>query len=627
MKLLDQFKNDAFLFIENAKLNQIVKLIRDANKVYYNSGNPIMTDEEYDLLKDELKKREPSHKLLSQVGEKVHSKNKVTLPYFMGSMDKIKPGNGLINKWISKYNGPYIASDKLDGTSALLLTTENQLYTRGDGTTGTNITSILGAINGIPDVEDYVIRGELLISKKKFKKFGSKFANSRALVNGLVNKKNVSGDELNIIDFVAYEIIEPEMKFSKQFSILKKLGFIVSYNKKIKTINENSLSEYFKMRRNKGEYDIDGIILTDGDNHERNTSGNPKYSFAFKDILEDQIANAVIDKVEWRISKDGLIKPRVHIEPISIGGITITHVTGHNAKYIIKSGIGKGAKIKLIRSGDVIPYILDITKKVEPSYPNFPYKWNKSGVDLMVDESKSGDDEKKALLIKNLTYFFKKMKIKNVDHAIITKFIDNELNSINKILNASIDDFLQIEGFKIKMATKIYNNIRSSIENVNLSIVMAASNIFGAGLGAKKLEIIIQNYPNIMKMKSKNLLKNIISLDGFNTLTATNFVEHFDEFKLFIKENSMIKYKINKIKKGKFNDINIVITGFRDKNLEKFIIDNGGNIRSSISGTTNFIITNDKNSNSSKIMKACQLKIPIMLKHEFMSKYDLSIIV
>ena len=116
-------------------------------------------------------------------------------------------------------------------------------------------------------------------------------------------------------------------------------------------LSDDHLSEFLKERKTKGDYDIDGLIITHNGKHKRNTSGNPKYSFAFKDLLEDQIIETEVLDVEWNISKDGLIKPRVNVKPVIIDGVCINYVTGHNAKNIYDNGIGKGAKIKLTRAG------------------------------------------------------------------------------------------------------------------------------------------------------------------------------------------------------------------------------------------------------------------------------------
>jgi len=634
MTLLEDYKSDPFSFITDATLAQIVKLIKDANKQYYNHDNPIMTDSEYDILKEELENRDPNHKLLSQIADETHSKNKVKLPCHMGSMDKIKPGNGLIDKWNKKYKGPYIFSDKLDGTSGLLILREDgkhMLFTRGNGTIGTDISSMLSGINGIPDIKvNMIIRGELLISHEIYEKNKDTYTNARAMINGLVGKKKITKNELENITFVSYEIIEPLDTISNQLKLLKKLKFNTVPFKEVKTIDEETLSKYFKKRKEESYFDIDGIIITDNNKHLRNKDGNPKYAFAFKELLEDQIILTEITDIEWRVSKDGLIKPRVHVKPTVIGGITITHVTGHNAKNVVESGLGIGAKIKLTRAGEVIPYIVEVVKKVKPTLPKIPYQWNETNVDFIVDKDNLGENESNDILVKNLIYFFKKMEIKYVDESIIKKMIDIGLDNINKIINAKIDDFLEIDGFKDKMATKVYTNIQNAIKDVELTKVMAASNLFGHGLGTKKLALIINDDPNILKLKmtKKKFIEKIIEIDGFDTKTATQFVNNIEKFKTFLDKNKKIKVKIitkQKNTSGKFSDKKIVFTGFRDNELEKIVESEGGTMSTTVSGNTDYVVTSDKDAESSKLTKARDLNIEIFTKDEFVNKFKIKI--
>ena len=629
MDLIDKFLKNPYDFISNVKKSDLVKIIKLANNQYYNDGNPLLTDHQYDLLIDKLKKLDPNNKLLSQIGCKIHSKNKVKLPFHMGSMDKIKPDGESISKWMKTYDNSYVVSDKLDGTSALLVYKNKKLnlYTRGDGKQGTDISSMLSFINFIPDIKnDIVVRGELLISKKTFKKNGQGYVNSRAMVNGLVNKKQISSDEIKLIDFVAYELIEPYYNVEKQMSILKKEKFNVVNHICLVDLSDDYLSEFLKERKNEGEYDIDGLIITHNGKHKRNTSGNPKYSFAFKDLLEDQIVETEVKDVEWNISKDGLIKPRVNVKPVVIDGVCINYVTGHNAKNIYDNGIGKGAKIKLTRAGEVIPYILEVIKKVKPSEPKVKFKWNSTKVDYLIDE-KNNKEVNKKLLVKNMTYFVKKMSIANLDESLISKLVDNGIDSISKLIKISINDLLKLEGFKDKLANKIYENINNGISNVDLSVVMTASNIFGHGLGDKKLKTIVLNIPNIMDLKftKASLKERIKGIDGFEEKTALQFVENFDKFKQFMKSNPKIKVKkISKSKKGgKFSNMSFVFTGFRDKNLEELIQNEGGDIKSVVSSNTSFVITNDKESNSSKITKANDLNIKILSLEEFRKKFSL----
>ena len=600
MKILEKLLSDPYDFIENAKLSDITKLIKYANDAYFNTSSPIMSDEEYDLLKDELYKRKPDHSLLSHIGSQVHSKKKVVLPYHMGSMDKIKPNTGVITKWITKYKGPYVYSDKLDGTSALLVLPDKKLYTRGNGSQGTYIASILPYINGIPKYTNktkIVVRGELMISKANFKKFENKFANSRAMVNGLVNKKSAEKEDLQNIDFVAYEIVDPPYKISKQYSELKKYKFNVVNNGSFRSINDESLCEHLKTRKKNSRYDIDGIIIVDDNQHSRNTRGNPKYAFAFKDILEEQMAVANIDKVEWNISKNGLLIPRIFIKPpVKIGGIKIQHVTGHNAKFIKDNGIGKGSKIKLIRSGDVIPHILEVIKKVTPSFPNTEYKWNSTNVNIMIDKSKINDTQKNKLLIKNITYFLKKSGIKNADESIVKKFINAGLDSIPKILKASNDDFLKVDGFKDRMAHKIYTNIRGALKNIKLNVLMAASNLFGASLGARKMLLIVDEYPNILKMKltKSQLIEKLNNIDGFNTITSTSFAEGLPKFKQFMKKlPSYVSTTVKKdsvSKNTKVKKLKVVFSGFRNADWVKIIEGNGGKVSNTVGKSIDVLV-------------------------------------
>jgi NAD-dependent DNA ligase len=376
-------------------------------------------------------------------------------------------------------------------------------------------------------------------------------------------------------------------------------------------------------------YDIDGIIITDNNKHERNIDGNPKYSIAFKELLEDQIVETEVTDVEWRVSKDGLIKPRVHVKPTIIGGITIVHVTGHNAKNVVDNGIGIGAKIKLTRAGEVIPYIVEVIKKVKPTLPKITYKWNETKVDYIVDKDNLGENESNDILVKNLTYFFKKMEIKYVDESIIRKMINVGLDNITSIIEAKVEDFLEIDGFKEKMATKIYSNIQNAIKDVDITKVMTASNLFGHGLGSKKLALILKSDPNILKVKlSKNkFIEKIKEIDGFDVKTASQFVENIEKFNKFLEKNKKIKIKVvtKDIKSnGKFKNLKFIFTGFRDKELENIIEKEGGTLSSAVSGNTDFVITIDKDSDSSKVTKAKSLGIKILTKLELINKFKIN---
>lgn len=627
-KLIETYKQDPINNAIKMSLTQLTKLIEYAADKYYNDVS-ILSDAEYDILIDVLKDRDPKNKLLKAIGARV-LKNKVRLPYYMGSMDKIKPDSNL-EKWVNKYNGPYILSDKLDGVSGLFVRKDraSKLYTRGDGNEGTDISNLIKYIDdlNINLEDDIVVRGELIMSKDNFKKYSNKMANARNMVSGLVNSKTVDVDIMKDVHFVAYELIDKNMKISNQLVKLSMYGFRTVYYDTIDKISRDILSKQLSIRRNESIYEIDGIIVSDDKIYERNTKGNPEYAFAFKETIEKK--DTVVRKVEWNISKDGYLKPTIIIDPIYLSGVLVKRATAFNGKYIKDNNIGENTIVTIVRSGEVIPYIDEVKNSTKADMPNVEYKWNDTGVDIYYDKSSNNKYMERDYTIKNLTYFFKKMNIKNVDEATIGKMYDIGLTTIKKILNASIDEFKKMDNFGEKSASNLYNSIQDRIKEVELLNFMVASNIFGHGLGIKKLELLLENHPNIL---NKDVSKDeIMNIDGFSEISYNKIKEGIPKLRKLVGELNEINI-VNNYNKPKnklpdkliLNNETIVFTGFRNIEWEQYVKNNGGKITNSISKNTTMLVAKDKNENTSKLNKAKELNIKILSMDEFKQKYNLN---
>jgi len=628
-KIIDELNNDPVTTISNMTIPKLVKIIKYAADKYYNE-QPVISDQIYDLLIDAIKDKDPTNPVLKQIGAKVTT-NKVKLPYFMGSMDKIKPGSPVLEKWLKKYSGPYIVSDKLDGVSGLfhIDSKNNQhLYTRGNGLIGTDITHLIKYIHSlnISDLpKNIAVRGEFIISKKNFKKYSGTMSNARNMVAGLINSKTIEVDKMNDVDFVVYELINPSnIKQSEQFIRLQLSGFKVVHYDIFDKFDETVLSKQLEIRRKNSLYEIDGIIVTGDQPHARNLSGNPDYAFAFKETT--QVINSEVIEVEWNISKDGLFKPTIIIKPVNLSGVTVKRATAFNAKFVNDNKLGPGAIVKITRSGDVIPYIMEVIKPAkEAQMPKVGYKWNETKVDIYYDTDIKNDQTEKEILIKNLAYFFEKLDIKHVASSTVEKMVEAGFDTIPKILKASKDDFLVLKGFKDKSSENIYNSIHERIKSVELVDLMVASNIFGHGLGSKKIELILKVYPNIMDHPVKK--EAITEINGFDILTATRFVDGLPEFKNFVKTVPMINI-VNKYiggikKEGVFKDEKVVFTGFRNKTWNEYIENNGGEVVNSVSKNTTLLVVADENDTSSKLNKAKELGVKIMTADEFKKKYKL----
>lgn len=614
--------------IDNKKLETY---LRKLSKLYYNTSESPISDKLFDELKDILQEVDPDNPFLSEVGAPI-TRNKVKLPYPMGSLDKIKPDTSDIDKWIQTYHGPYELSDKLDGISAMLHKKNNELklYSRGDGKIGQDITHLLKYID--VDASDMpnnsAIRGELIMSKKNFKKIKNVMKNARNAVAGVVNSKTVDTKMAGMVEFITYNILYPRLLQEEQYTKLEEWGFYVVHHKEVSKISIDKLLEYFAKRREVSDYEIDGIVVMDNNMVYNVVEGNPKYGFAFKSIMKDQYTTATVIDVEWAISRHNYIKPRIKIDPINLVGVTITYATAHNAKFIYDNKIGIGSKIKIIRSGDVIPKIMEVltpAKNNKPKMPDIPYEWTDTGVDIVVKNASA--ESKSITIVKQLVNTTKTLDVKFIDEGLMTKLVENGYDTFIKIIRAERADITDIIGSK--MTEKIFEGINYALKHTQLHILMASSNYFGRGMGVRKLQIVTKQYPNIMNENwtEQKLYDNINSLDGFQDKTTQKFVDGFGQFKkYFDKINKYIDIEyLRKPQKTKMGDLfvgqKIVMTGFRDSDMVEFIEKNQGEVTGSVSKNTTLVVCADDSGTSSKLQNAHKLKIPIMTKDKFIKKF------
>lgn len=634
MSSLKKFIETPMEYANEIPVETLEKYLRKISDAYYNTDESLVSDKIFDELKEILADRDPNNSFLDEIGAPV-GRGKIKLPFPMGSLNKIKPDTNELEKWLKNYSGPFELSDKLDGISALLHHSEDgiKFYSRGNGTVGQDITHMLKYIKINTDLipNETAVRGELIMSKKNFQKIKDQMKNARNAVAGIVNSKthNETFKKLaKLIDFVTYNVVHPRYKQIDQYKYLEEWGFPVVPHKEVKKLSKEMLMKYFSERREESDYEIDGIVVIDNSVAHDVVVGNPKYGFAFKSIQKDQYTVATVEDVEWDESRYGYLKPRIRIKPISLVGVTITYATAHNAKFIFDNKIGVGSKIKIIRSGDVIPKIMEVISPAtdgKPKMPDVPFVWNETKVDILVKDDT--DDSKTNIIIKQLTNTMDTLGVKYISEGIITKLVERGYNSLAKILKAKREDIQIIIGDK--MTEKIYNNLETALKHTQLHIFMVASNCFGRGLGTRKLHVITKKYPDIMNADrtESELFDEVNLLEGFQEKTTEKFVEGFQKFKKFFDRiNKIIDIDyLRKTKKEKSANIfagqKIVLTGFRDKGIMEFIEKNGGELAGSVSKNTSLVICIDDTEDTSKLTKAKDLGVPIMTKEKFMKKY------
>jgi NAD-dependent DNA ligase/DNA polymerase/3'-5' exonuclease PolX len=668
--LINDFKQNGIQVLEHLPEKQLAEMLIKANDVYYNTRTTLMTDNEYDIVKEYVEKKYPKNEVLDKIGAPVQTKNKVTLPYQMPSMDKIKPDTNALANWKTKYKGPYVLSCKLDGVSGMYNTEngEAKLYTRGDGKVGQDISHLIKTLK-LPQTSNFAgstgtkfadsgfaVRGEFVLPKKLFdEKYKIRFANPRNLVSGIINSKTID-EKARDLHFVAYEIIHPQMKPREQMAKLKELGFEVVQNRREpqQNLTNEMLSETLMDWRTNYEYEIDGVIVANDAVYKRE-EGNPEHAFAFKMVISDQMAEAKVVDVLWTPSKSGYLKPRVRIEPIKLGGVTIEYATGFNGEFIETNKIGIGAVIQIIRSGDVIPHIKSVTTPAEHTkMPTVPYHWTSTHVDIVIDDV----EEDETVREKNITAFFTTIEVDGLSTGNVKRLIKAGYNSVAKILHMNKSDYNGIDGFKVKMIDKIYDGIKDKVNAASLLMIMDASNKFGRGISMKKMKPIMEAYPDILTSSdgAEYKFERLIKIKGVGKENAKGFVDNIPNFMSFLRECGLedklhrTEESTNSSSTNASNTIeledgqapiqtplssekvtldnthplygkHIVMTKVRDKTIIDGLKKVGGILDDNISKSTFVLITKSKDDVSNKTKYANQHDIPIMEPSEFIAKY------
>uniref|UniRef100_A0A6C0EAL8 DNA ligase (NAD(+)) n=1 Tax=viral metagenome TaxID=1070528 RepID=A0A6C0EAL8_9ZZZZ len=637
-KLIEDLTENTSKFAKTLSEQDLEDILRKLSEVYYNTDKSLVNDDIFDLLKNELKKKNSKNPFLTEVGAPVKgTKEKVKLPYPMGSLNKVYPNTDDLAKWTKKYKGIYVVSDKLDGASAQIYKDDKgklYMYSRGDGEVGQNISHLLNVVN-VPKTalekmpNDCSVRGELIMSKKNFKKVKGK-ENPRNTVAGLINSKTVDREIAKLTDFIAYSVLHPRYKQNEQMKLLNKWTFDTVEYKEMKVIDDDKLEKYLVKRREESDYEMDGLVCVDSSDKYKSEAGYPTHAVAFK--ISGETVDTKVVRVIWTASMDKYLKPKIEIEPVKLLGTTITYATAFNAKFVEDNKIGKGAIVKITRGGDVIPDIVEVVKPAKQAdMPTIKYKWNKTNVDIIAVDL--DDETKTTVTIHIIDHFFKTLDVKYISIGTVTKLVENGYDDLFKILGANKDELVDIEGIGEKMIIKIYKEIEEKLASTTLPKLMSASREFGRGLGERKIKEIIAVYPDILTLKAtkEELKEMILEIDGFSDILSEKFVENLKSFKKFfnkLNEYYDVTYLLKakkQVKKGKqmlLNGEKIVFTGFRDAELQKFIEDNGGKVSTSVSSNTTILIHADNaDTSTSKFKKATDLGTKLYSKTAFMKKY------
>lgn len=582
---------------------EIVRRLQMAADAYYNTGKPILTDDEYDALRDQLEDLDPENPFLHAVGAQPKEKT-AKLPFIMASLNKIKPGTGAVAAYVTKATVKnWVLSEKLDGISALWYS--GKLYLRGDGLNGVDVTAFAPFLQGLKPCGEMAVRGELITPRGIVT--GTL---ARSWVNGQLHQKTPIPDELRKIRFVAYEIVNQPLAPAAQFSALKKAGFWIPWNLvALGSLSDDQLSKKLQDRRDNSEYDTDGIVVSENIYVEAAKAvKNPIHKVAFKMLLGDQCAETVVRAVEWNLSAQGFLIPRLQIEPVVVGTARIEFVTAHNARFLVLNKIGVGAKIVVRRSGDVIPAVERVIAGcADAAMPTeHPWKWLGDSADaahIVLDKSKTTETPKEILQAR-LVLFAKTMGIEGMGPGISAKLVDSGLKTPGQLMAAGESAVAAAIG-KANGA-KAWAQILALPGKATESQWMVASSVLPRGVGETKLKVLFDRQPDPRKWNqlpvpagwSEESLKELLACLPTYQKWRKDETPHIA---FPVQPKGGVVVAAPTATKG-----SICFTGVRSKELETKLEAAGWKIVDTVSSKTNVLIVPDDGLESTGKVKKAQ---------------------
>ncbi|MBE5925113.1 MAG: NAD-dependent DNA ligase LigA [Lachnospiraceae bacterium] len=646
------------------RLKELVALLNEASKAYYQKDTEIMSNLEYDRLYDELVALEEEtgitlansptvnvgYEVLSELPKQAH-------PSPMLSLDKTKEVETL-KSWLGSHEG--VLSWKLDGLTVVLTYENGELMnavTRGNGEIGEVITNNAKTFENLPRRIPYkdrlIIRGEAVIKYSDFNKMNEeiadseeKYKNPRNLCSGSVRQLNNEITAKRHVNFFAFSMVADVLNDTEienigfdntvisRFDWLSKQGFDVVEHY---TVDADTIADkvaFFAEKITNHDVPSDGLVLSYNDIAYGKSLGTtakfPRDSIAFK--WADELAETTLLEVEWSPSRTGLINPVAIFSPVELEGTTVSRASLHNVSILRALRLGLNDKITVYKANMIIPQVAEnltgsdnlvIPDKCPACEGDTTLK-DENGVQVLF----CTNPDCPAKQIKGFAHFVSRnaMNIDGMSEATLEKFIDKGIiRSLPDLfhLDRHKDMIVNMEGF----GEKSYDNIIASVNTART--VPMAKFIYSlgiAGIGLANAKVIVAHFDADFDKIINAGVEELTAIDGIGEVLAQAFFDFFhSEEKLKLVNDLLLEITFEKeAEKGDqtLDGKVFVITGgvehFANRDeLKEYIEKLGGKVTGSVSAKTNYLINNDVTSNSSKNKKARELNIPILSEEDF----------
>ena len=652
------------------RIEELVELLNQAGKAYYQEGKEIISNLEYDKAYDELVRLEEETGIVlsasptQNVGYSVATalpKEEHASP--MLSLDKTKSVETL-QSFLGEQKG--ILSWKLDGLTVVMTYEKGELVkavTRGNGRIGEIVTENAKRFRNLPLRIPFkgrlVLRGEALIRYSDFAKIneeipeeGAKYKNPRNLCSGSVRQLDPKITWERRVYFFPFTLVSVEEgedgafresgglpdfhnSHEAEFEFLEQQGFQVVGRRAVNKEELPGAVSDFSEQVKKNDFPSDGLVLLMDDISYGKSLGTtakfPRNAIAFK--WEDEEEKTILREVEWSPSRTGLINPVAIFDPVELEGTVVSRASLHNISYLEDLKLGIGDEITVYKANMIIPQIGEnLTKSGQLPIPEH--------CPACHEETKIVQDKEAKMLycenphcpakrIKQFALFVSRdaLNIEGLSEMTLEKFIGKgfiqELPDLFS-LEEHKEEIIAMEGFGQKSYDKLIENAEKA-RQTSLARLLYGLGI--GGIGASNARVLSEAFHEDAEELSRAELSEVVSIKGIGPILGESIVRYFKEeenLRLFRKLLSILHlHKEEKAENAALSGKVFVITGslnhFQNrKELEEEIRKAGASTASSVSKNTSYLINNDKNSTSSKNKKAQELGIPILSEEDFL---------
>jgi NAD-dependent DNA ligase len=604
---------------------KIVATLKEASAAYYNGGPLTMSDDAFDALLEKLRGLDPANPFLTTIGAPPTA-SVTRLPYAMPSLDKIKPGQDALVRFLAA-TGPFVVSEKLDGLSALWIPGSQSLYLRGDGIDGQDIShlaplGIKGLVAGPPGI---AVRGELVVPRTTVATL------SRSWVNGIIHRKDATTADVSKIHFVAYDLLAPAFSRSHQFTWLASHGYETCWHTNATFLNVETLKAHLLTRRETSAYDTDGIVVGIDAVPQRPAAGkNPKDAVAFKMPLAEQSAETVVKEVIWAPSAQGYLIPKLEFEPVVINGATIKFCTAHTARTVFAAGLGPGSRVVIRRSGDVIPTIDRVLTRA-PGGAQFPPDGTWEWVSTEDATHIRATAPTAALVTAKLHHFLRVLDVPGVGPAAAAALVEGGIIGPLTLWRAPATRLSELLG--PKTGVTLFDNLRNTFGSNKLKEIhlMVASSTMPRGVGDTKLQSL-----TAVDADPRRWCDIQTPPAGWTADSLTAFQVAFPAYEAWRRaEMSWLPYPIlggasvataaataTSVATATAQKGTICLTGFRDKTLEERATAAGFTVAAAVTGKTTMLLVPDGEVAETEKVKGARAKgIRILTRTAFTEQY------